>query len=198
MLEKYIDCIKSELSEYIKYIGEENLNKAKDLIITKKNEGSRVHVTGIGKPSYVAHYIASLFSSIGIPAYFLDGTETIHGSAGQVLPDDIVIAISNSGETEELKKAICTLQKLGTKIIGVAGNNNSWLAQHCDIFLFAGVKQEGDNLNKPPRISILAEVIILQCLSIKLQEAVGLTENMYYQWHPGGSLGASLRGGKVC
>lgn len=198
MLEKYIDCIKSELSEYIKYIGEENLNKAKDLIISKKNAGSRLHVTGIGKPSYVAHYIASLFSSIGIPSYFLDGTETIHGSAGQVLSGDIVIAISNSGETEELKKAICTLQKLGTQIIGVAGNNNSWLAQHCDIFLFAGVKQEGDNLNKPPRISILAEVIILQCLSIKLQEAVGLTENMYYQWHPGGSLGASLRGGKVC
>lgn len=198
MLEKYIDCIKSELSEYIKYIGEENLNKAKDLIISKKNAGSRLHVTGIGKPSYVAHYIASLFSSIGIPSYFLDGTETIHGSAGQVLSGDIVIAISNSGETEELKKAICTLQKLGTQIIGVAGNNNSWLAQHCDIFLFAGVKQEGDNLNKPPRISILAEVIILQCISIKLQEAVGLTENMYYQWHPGGSLGASLRGGKVC
>lgn len=198
MLEKYIDCIKSELSEYIKYIGEENLNKAKDLIISKKNAGCRLHVTGIGKPSYVAHYIASLFSSIGIPSYFLDGTETIHGSAGQVLSGDIVIAISNSGETEELKKAICTLQKLGTQIIGVAGNNNSWLAQHCDIFLFAGVKQEGDNLNKPPRISILAEVIILQCLSIKLQEAVGLTENMYYQWHPGGSLGASLRGGKVC
>lgn len=198
MLEKYIDCIKSELSEYIKYIGEENLNKAKDLIISKKNAGSRLHVTGIGKPSYVAHYVASLFSSIGIPSYFLDGTETIHGSAGQVLSGDIVIAISNSGETEELKKAICTLQKLGTQIIGVAGNNNSWLAQHCDIFLFAGVKQEGDNLNKPPRISILAEVIILQCLSIKLQEAVGLTENMYYQWHPGGSLGASQRGGKVC
>lgn len=198
MLKKYLACIKSELSECIKYIDEQKLNSLRDLILNKKNSGNRAHITGIGKPSYVAHYIASLFSSIGIPTYFLDGTETIHGSAGQVLPDDIVIAISNSGETEELKKAICTIHKLGATIIGVAGNSNSWLANNCDLFLFAGVKQEGDNLNKPPRASILAEMLVLQCLSIKLQESLGLTKEMYYQWHPGGSLGASIKGEQIC
>lgn len=198
MLKEYLDCIKSELLTCIAYTDEKTLNAAKELIINKRDRGGRVHITGIGKPSYVAHYIASLFSSIGVPAYFLDGTEAIHGSSGQILPQDIVIAISNSGETEELKKTVHTIKNLGANIIGVAGKNNSWLAKNCDLFLFAGVKQEGDDLNKPPRTSVLAELIVLQGLSIKLQESIGLTKEMYYKWHPGGSLGASIKGEKVC
>ena len=156
----------------------------------------RVHVTGIGKPGHVSGYISSLLSSTGTPAYTLDGTEAVHGSSGQVAKGDIVIAISNSGETQELKATVETLKENGAKIIGVSGNDESWLKEASDVFLFAGVKQEGDELNKAPRASILAEIIVLQSLSVALQEAKGLDAKQYLKWHPGGSLGQSIREGR--
>ncbi|OJG33082.1 hypothetical protein RV00_GL001534 [Enterococcus devriesei] len=152
-----------------------------------------MHITGVGKPSHVAEYIAALNSSIGTPTYFLDTTEAVHGSAGQVQPEDVVIAISNSGQTDELKRTVLALQKIGVKLIGVSGGNDSWLHEHVDAFLFAGVKAEGDDLNKPPRNSILAETIILQCLSVLLQEERQLGLDEYFLWHPGGALGQSIR-----
>lgn len=148
----------------------------------------------------MAEYIAALNSSIGTPTYFLDTTEAVHGSAGQVLPEDIVIAISNSGQTDELKRTILALKKIGAKIIGVTGGASSWLSENVDVFLFAGVTKEGDDLNKPPRTSILAEIIILQSLSILLQQAENIDLNDYYLWHPGGALGQSIleeKGAKV-
>lgn len=114
------------------------------------------------------------------------------GSAGQVLPQDIVIAISNSGQTEELKQTILALKKIGVKVIGVTGGVSSWLRENVDVYLFAGVLKEGDDLNKPPRASILAEIIILQSLSVLLQQAENIDLNDYYLWHPGGALGQSI------
>lgn len=191
----YLKNVETEIVEFIQNINDKAIELAKDLILEAKKKNGRIHVTGIGKPSYVSGYIASLLSSTGSPAYFLDGTEAIHGSSGQVLPGDVVIAISNSGETEELKKTIQTVKKLKAKLISVTGNSESWLAKNSDVFLFAGVTMEGDYLNKPPRISILAEVIVLQYLSVKLQEEVKVDEKMYYQWHPGGALGESIEKG---
>ena len=91
---------------------------------------------------------------------------------------------------------VTCLKKNGAKIIALTGNPQSWLAQQGDVVLVAGVKQEGDSMNKPPRASILAEVIELQCLSILLQNEFGLTPEKYVTWHPGGALGASIRAGK--
>ncbi|HHY65328.1 MAG TPA: SIS domain-containing protein, partial [Clostridiaceae bacterium] len=163
--------------------------KAVELIQTCEKNGGRVHVTGIGKPSYVAGYIASLLSSTGTPAYVLHGTEAIHGSSGQVREGDVVIAISNSGETAELKATVTTVKNNGAKIISVSGNPDSWLAKQGDAFLFAGVKKEGGPLNRAPRASILAEMIVLQGLSIILQNMKGITPAQYVTWHPGGALG---------
>ena len=132
-------------------------------------------------------------SRTGTPAYELHGTEAVHGSSGQVQEGDVVIAISNSGETNELKATVETLKRNGAKIISVTGNPDSWLAKQGDAYLFAGVKQEGDDLNKPPRSSILAEIIILQCLSILLQNEKHLDPKQYVKWHPGGSLGKSIK-----
>ena len=101
---------------------------------------------------------------------FLDATESVHGSAGQVMEGDIVIAISNSGETLELQQTIEALKKLSIKIVSVTGGNSSWLARNTDLTLFAGVEEEGDSFNKPPRASIIAEILILQAVSIVLQE----------------------------
>lgn len=193
ILTSYLDTSKNEVSEFISNIDYKALNKAKELILNAEQKRNRVHVTGIGKPGHVAGYVASLLSSTGTPTYELNATEAVHGSAGQVREGDVVIAISNSGETKELKATIQTLKNNKASVISVCGNPNSWLAIQGDAFLFAGVQAEGDNLNKPPRSSILAEIIILQCLSVLLQEEKGLTLQQYVKWHPGGSLGESIR-----
>ena len=159
-------------------------------------KGGRLHVTDIGKPGRVSGYAASLFSSTGTPTYELHGTECVHGSAGQTRPGDVVIAISNSGETGELKATVTCLKNVGVHIIALTGNPNSWLANEAEVTLIAGVEQEGDSMNKPPRASILAEIMELQCLSILLQNEYGLNPGQYVKWHPGGALGASIREGK--
>lgn len=188
----YLDSIEKSVSEYMNAIDVESLSAAKKLILDVQARGGRVHVTGIGKPGHVAGYAASLFSSTGTPTYELHGTECVHGSAGQTKPGDVVIAISNSGETSELKATVSCLQKIGVHIIALTSKATSWLAQHADVALIAGVKQEGDSMNKPPRASILVELIALQTLSILLQNEYELTPEQYVKWHPGGALGASI------
>lgn len=188
-LSAFLKTVSDELTAFMAGINAADLGAAQNLILECEAKHGRTHVTGIGKPGHVAGYIASLLSSTGTPAYFLDGTEAVHGSSGQVKAGDVVIAISNSGETDELKSTIKTLLRNEAKIIGVSGNRESWVAQHCSVFLFAGVGQEGDPLNKPPRASVCAEILILQALSVLLQETKELNEQQYITWHPGGSLG---------
>lgn len=167
---------------------------AVDLILYAESKGNRLHLTGIGKPGHIAGYLASLFSSTGTPAYFLDGTEAVHGSAGQVKPGDVVIAISNSGQTSELKYTVETLQRNGAKIIGVTGGRDSWLANNSDVFLYAAATEEGGPLNRAPRNSISVEVCVLQGLSIILQSIKNITPQQYVKWHPGGALGQIRKG----
>lgn len=186
------DFIKISLEEFNALavsVNEEKLNSAADLIIKSKRQGGRLHITGIGKPSHVATYTASLFSSIGIPTYYLHGTEAVHGSCGQLLKGDTVICISNSGETSELKATAAAVRNNGCSIIAVTGNPESWLGKYADICLVATVNREGGKLNRAPRCSIIAEIFILQCLSILLQDSVKLTPTEYIKHHPGGMLG---------
>lgn len=193
---EFLDIVRGSLDKYVAGIDFEALSAAKKLILDAEAAGGRLHVTGIGKPGHVAGYAASLFSSTGTPTYELHGTECVHGSAGQTRPGDVVIAISNSGETGELKSTVTCLKGVGVRIIALTGKAESWLAKEADVALIAGVEQEGDSMNKPPRASILAEIIELQCLSILLQNEYGLEPNQYVKWHPGGALGASIREGK--
>ncbi len=193
VLEQYLNDLSIEVKKFIGSIDYNELAAAKNLILEAEKNNNRVHVTGIGKPGHVSGYIASLLSSTGTPSYILHGTEAVHGSAGQVMPGDVLIAISNSGETEELKLTVTALKNNGAKIISVTGRRDSWLAKEGDVILFAGVEKEGGSLNKAPRASIIAEIVILQCLSILLQNAKGLTLQQYGKWHPGGSLGKSIR-----
>ena len=145
--------------------------------------GHRVHVTGIGKPGHVAAYAASLLSSTGTPSYFLHGTEAVHGSCGQLEEGDVVIAISNSGETVELKATVLAVKNNGCRVIGITGNAESWLAKESD------VDEEGGPLNRAPRNSVLAEMFVLQALSAILQADVAQTPAQYVRRHPGGALG---------
>lgn len=192
-VQEFLSIAKESVDEYVAGIDFAALSAAKQLILAAEAKGNRLHVTGIGKPGHVSGYAASLFSSTGTPTYELHGTECVHGSAGQTKPGDVVIAISNSGETNELKATVTCLKGVGVHVIALTGNPNSWLANEAEVALIAGVKQEGDSMNKPPRASILAEIIELQCLSILLQNEFGLDPKQYVKWHPGGALGASCR-----
>ena len=192
-VQEFLSIAKESVDEYVAGIDFAALSAAKQLILAAEAKGNRLHVTGIGKPGHVSGYAASLFSSTGTPTYELHGTECVHGSAGQTKPGDVVIAISNSGETNELKATVTCLKGVGVHIIALTGNPNSWLANEAEVALIAVVKQEGDSMNKPPRASILAEIIELQCLSILLQNEFGLDPKQYVKWHPGGALGASCR-----
>lgn len=195
-VQEFLGIAKESVDKYVAGIDFAALSAAKQLILDAEAKGNRLHVTGIGKPGHVSGYAASLFSSTGTPTYELHGTECVHGSAGQTRPGDVVIAISNSGETGELKSTVTCLKGVGVHIIALTGNPDSWLAKEAEVALIAGVDQEGDSMNKPPRASILAEIIELQCLSILLQNEFGLDPKQYVKWHPGGALGASIREGK--
>ena len=193
-LKDFIAISKNEFNEFICNIDVESLKEAAEIIIDAKNNGNRLHITGIGKPAHIAGYAASLISSTGTPAFFLHGTEAVHGSCGQLFEGDIVICISNSGETEELKATAMAIRNNGCKIISVTGNPNSWLGKYGEVCLFAGVNAEGGPLNRAPRASILAETYVLQCLSVLLQEASNITPEEYVKRHPGGSLGKLREG----
>lgn len=185
----YINTVREDLVEYIDQIETQELESAANLIWEMRARGNRVHVSGIGKPAHIAGYIASLMSSTGTPTYFLHGTEAVHGSCGQLIPGDVVIFISNSGETSEMKSTILAVKNNGCHVIGVSGNRESWLAKQSDVHLYAGIKTEGGPLNRAPRMSILEEILILQVLSVILQAEADITPSTYVRWHPGGKLG---------
>ncbi len=193
-VETFFDLVIGELGALRTRAELESIERAAELILYCESLGGRVHVTGIGKSEHIARYVASLLSSTGTPAYFLHATECIHGSAGQVCPNDIAIAISNSGTTPELLSAIQTLREFGTKIIAVSGNRNSELSRIADVLLDAGVENEGGELNLVPRASILAKIYVLCSLSVALEAHKGLTREQYARWHPGGALGRLARG----
>lgn len=188
-LSDFLQITQEEFLKSLSQIQEDTFDEAAKLIWEAEANGNRIHITGIGKPAHVASYMASLLSSTGTPTYFLHGTEAVHGSCGQLVPGDVVICISNSGETAEMKATAVAVRRNGAKVIAVTGNPQSWLATFADAHLYAGVAREGGPLNRAPRASILAETLVLQGLSIVLQEKRGITPEEYVLRHPGGSLG---------
>ena len=188
-VDAFFSAVDTEFNAFLKSRNAADYEQAAALILAAQAKGGRIHVTGIGKCSHVATYTASLLSSTGNPAYYLHGTEAVHGSCGQLAAGDVVIAISNSGETGELKATVLAVKNNGCKVIGVSGNPDSWLAHESDAFLFAGVKQEGGPMNRAPRNSVLAELLTLQALSVALQVEKDWDPVKYVRCHPGGKLG---------
>lgn len=189
-VETFLASAQKEVVKFASGIKTGDYVQAVAIITESQAKGGRLHITGIGKPGHVAAYMASLFSSTGNPCYFLHGTEAVHGSCGQLAAGDVVIAISNSGQTGELKSTVLAIKNNGCKVIGVTGKMDSWLAQESDACLFAGVEEEGGPLNRAPRNSILAETLTLQALSVALQLERGWSPQEYVRCHPGGALGA--------
>ncbi len=192
-LEQFFVTALSELATLKGIVDQRAIFSAAELIRDAESRGGRVHVTGVGKPEHIAHYAASLFSSIGTPATFLHATEALHGSLGQVHPHDVVIAISNSGNTRELCTAASVIKEHGAKLIAVTGNNRSELAGLADLIIHAPVTREGGGLGLAPRISVMGQVMVLAGISVALEIARGLTVEEYGRWHRAGALGAAAR-----
>ena len=187
--ETFVQISTEQIRQFLSQMDYAQYAPVASVILDAQSKGNRIHITGIGKPSHVANYMASLLSSTGTPTYFLHGTEAVHGSCGQLVPGDVVICISNSGETAELKATVTAILNNGCRVIAVTGNPDSWLNAHAEASLFAGVTAEGGPLNRAPRDSILAECLALQGLSVILQANRNIDPKQYVMWHPGGTLG---------
>jgi arabinose-5-phosphate isomerase len=159
-------------------------------LILKSN--ARVVVTGMGKPGIIAQKISATLSSTGTPSLFLHPAEAIHGDLGRVKEDDIIIALSNSGETDEIKKLLPIVKKIGAKLICLTGNINSTLALHSDIVLNVTVKKEACPLGLAPTASTTAMLAMGDALSVALLKAKGFKAENFAFYHPGGSLGKKL------
>lgn len=166
-----------------------NFIKAIDLIDSTKG---RVIVSGIGKSGNVAKKIASTFSSIGISAIFFHPTEGIHGDLGLVRSDDLLIAISKSGETEEILKVLPVFKRLEVPIIALTGETDSLLANDADVILDVSVPQEACPNNLVPTSSTTAAMVMGDALAMALMERREITIDDFAIYHPGGAIGKSL------
>ncbi|WP_319403362.1 KpsF/GutQ family sugar-phosphate isomerase [uncultured Anaeromusa sp.] len=162
---------------------------AAQLILETKG---RLIVTGMGKPGHVGQKITATMLSTGTPSFFLHPAEGIHGDLGMVTEDDIVLAISNSGETSEVINILPSIRRIGAKIIAICGNAQSTLAQNADVVLDASVEQEACPLGLAPTTSTTAELALGDALAVVLMSARKFTANDFAVFHPGGALGRKL------
>lgn len=152
----------------------------------------RVIITGMGKPGFIGRKIAATLASTGTPSLFLHPAEAIHGDLGMVTKQDVVIAISNSGETEEITRLLSTLKKIGAKLVALTGNLKSTLAKNSDVVLNIGLDKEACPWNLAPTATTTAALAMGDALAICLAKRKGFREEDFAFLHPGGSLGKKL------
>ena len=152
----------------------------------------RVVVSGMGKSGHVARKIASTLASTGTPAFFVHPAEASHGDLGMVTRDDVMIALSNSGESGELLVIVPLIKRMGGKLIAMTGNPNSSLAREADVHLDAHVAEEACSLGLAPTASTTAALALGDALAVTLLEARGFGKEDFARSHPGGSLGRRL------
>jgi arabinose-5-phosphate isomerase len=152
----------------------------------------RVVVTGMGKSGHVGNKIASTLASTGTPAFFMHPAEASHGDLGMITSDDVVIAISYSGESEEIGRILPLIKRRGAKVIAITGRADSTLARESDVHLDARVQKEACPLNLAPTASTTATLALGDALAVALLDARGFATDDFAQHHPGGSLGRRL------
>jgi arabinose-5-phosphate isomerase len=152
----------------------------------------KVIVTGMGKSGLIGRKIAATLASTGTPAFFLHPAEGLHGDIGMVLKGDVVIALSNSGETREVVQLLPVFKRLGLQLIALTGNPRSTLARHADAMIDVGVREEACPLGLAPTASTTAALAIGDALAVVLFEEKGFSEQDFAMLHPGGMLGRKL------
>ena len=168
---------------------DESFIKAIDLILHCKG---RVVVSGMGKSGHVARKIAATFASTGTPAFFVHPGEASHGDLGMITADDVVLALSNSGKSDELLAILPIIKRSGTKLITMTGNLDSEMAKLADAHLLVFVKREACPLNLAPTASTTAALALGDALAVVLLKIRGFNEEDFARSHPGGTLGKRL------
>ena len=168
---------------------DDNFTNAVDLIY---NANSRLIVSGVGKSASIANKIAATLNSTGQPAVFLHAVDAIHGDIGNIQKDDLVICISKSGNTDEIKQFVSVVRKLGNKIIAICGNLNSFLSREADFVIDTTVEKEACPNNLAPTSSTTAQLVIGDALAVCLLEIRDFSDEDFARFHPGGILGKRL------
>lgn len=182
------EVLKIEANSILKLvdtIGEE-FDKAVEILY---NSTGRVIITGMGKSGLIGKKIAATLTSTGTPSYFLHPAESTHGDSGIITRDDVVIAISNSGETQELLNLLPLIKRFGVPMIGMTGNSTSTLAKASDVVIDISVEKEACPLNKAPTASTTVTLAMGDALAVCLLEKRGFTKEDFLVFHPSGALG---------
>jgi arabinose-5-phosphate isomerase len=156
------------------------------------NSKGRVIVTGIGKSAIIASKLVATFNSTGTPAVFMHAADAIHGDLGIIIKEDIIICLSKSGNTPEIKVLAPFLKTMGNKLIALVGNTDSYLAHHADLVIDTTVEKEACPNNLAPTSSTTAQLVMGDALAVCLFECRGFTSEDFAKYHPGGSLGKQL------
>ena len=156
------------------------------------NSKGRLIITGIGKSAIIANKVVATLNSTGTPAVFMHAADAIHGDLGIIQKDDIVLCLSKSGNTAEIKVLVPWIKKMGNKIIGMVSDTNSFLAQHSDFIIKASVDSEACPNNLAPTSSTTAQLVMGDALAVCLLKMRGFSQEDFARVHPGGSLGKKL------
>lgn len=156
------------------------------------NSKGRVIITGIGKSAIIATKIVATLNSTGTPAIFMHAADAIHGDLGTILEDDVVICISKSGNTPEIKVLVPLIKNFNNKLIAITGNKDSFLGQQADYVLNAFVEKEACPNNLAPTTSTTAQLVIGDALAVCLLDLRGFSSKDFAKYHPGGALGKKL------
>jgi len=166
-----------------------DFEKAVETII---NCGGRIVVSGIGKSAVIAQKIVATFNSTGTPSIFMHAADAIHGDMGMVQQEDVVIIISKSGSSPEIKVLVPLIKNFGNVLIGMVGNMDSYLASQSDIILNTSVEQEACPNNLAPTTSTTAQLVMGDAIAVCLMELKGFSSDDFAKFHPGGMLGKKL------
>jgi arabinose-5-phosphate isomerase len=163
-----------------------------DTVDTVFNSTGRLVISGVGKSAIVAQKIVATLNSTGTASLFMHAADAIHGDLGMIQKDDVVMLISKSGESPEIKLIIPLIRNFGNVLVGMGGNTDSYLARHCTYFLNTTVAKEACPNNLAPTTSTTAQMVMGDALAICLMEMKGFTGNDFARFHPGGNLGKRL------
>lgn len=156
------------------------------------NATGRVVITGIGKSAIIAQKIVATLNSTGTPALFMHAADAIHGDLGMIQEGDVVLVISKSGESPEIKALLPFVRNFGNKIIAISGNTQGYLATHADVFINTTVSEEACPNNLAPTTSTTAQLVMGDALAVTLLQIKGFTDKDFARFHPGGALGKRL------
>ena len=185
---RVLDIESSAIADLKSDLGESFINACEICF----NCSGKIIVMGLGKSGHIADKIAATFASTGTPAFFIHPSEAIHGDLGMIDSEDVVLVLSNSGETEEIVSLIPVIKNMGIKIIALTGNEESKLSTEADIHVHVLVKEEACPMNLAPTASTSAALAMGDAIAVALLEKRGFTKEDFAKSHPGGSLGKQL------